>query len=164
MRGATLNLSEMILVTALLIALLAAGLFLAVRELVGFQPSPEWRDVNKLRDTLNTELPPPPHHAMAERSSVLRYCLGLRREFRSAWRLCRFLAPITGDPGYIGTLIVLKLRFYAVLSRASFCAVIGSSARCSLELDRLLELSSAMRASALAILMSSDLDHGFTPA
>ncbi len=154
----------MVVVTTFLCLLLACGLFLAARELAGFQPEPEWRNVTTLRERLACELEPAPAHHDSSRGRTIDYCLELRREFRSAWRLCRFLAPITGDPGYIGTLVAVKARFYLTLGRALLCAFGGLAPRCNCRLEELRQLSTTMRSSALAILMQSDFENGFSPA
>ena len=153
----------MLFVTAVLLFLLASGLFLAARELSGFEPEEDWQDVARLRERLSSQLPPAPHHLETKRTRTIAYCLTLKREFRSAWRLCRFLAPITGDPGYVWTLVAVKVRFHVILAGALVCATTGLGASCNRRMDELRELSAAMRAGALAILLQSDLEHGFNP-
>ena len=148
----------MFLTTALLIGLLVLGLFVAARELIGFQPEPEWKDAAKLREKLMGALPPAPHHSESGRMEIIRFCLQLRREFRSAWRLCRFLAPISGDPGYVGTLISLQVRFNGLLILSVFSATVGATQVCSDMTEQLRAIGATMRASALSILLNAELE------
>jgi hypothetical protein len=150
----------MLFVTAFLASFLALGLFLAVRELCGFKPEPEWADVAKLREHLMSEIPPAPHHRCSSRMEIMRFCLSLRREFRSAWRLCRFLAPVALDPGYVWTLIVIKFRFNGMVAAALFCTAVGAGSLRDDLTEQLRGLGAAMRASALMILMDTDLEGG----
>ena len=99
---------------------------LAVRELVGFKPQPEWQDVGKLRDRLLRPIPPTPHRCMAGRREMIQFCLDLRAEFRVAWRLCRFLAPISHDPAYAGRLLLTKVRFNGAFVLAVALAALGA--------------------------------------
>jgi hypothetical protein len=154
----------MIPITAALIFLLALGVFLAARALAGFEPEPEWRDVGKLRERLSSELPEAPAFRTAQRRSTVRFCLSLRREFVSALRLCRFLAPISGDAGYVGSLLMSNVKFHGLLGLALVCAAAGREAWCDRLMGRLRRLSGAMRRSALVILTSPDLEHGFMAA
>lgn len=154
----------MLFVTAALVVLLAVGIFLAGRELAGFEPEPAWKDVGRLRERLAEELPAVPLHRVAGRAATIEYCRGLLREFRFAWRLCRFLAPITSDAGYVGTLMMIKLRFHGLLALALAHAAVGRSATCDRVVRELRELSMLIRSSAVQILTESDLEHGFTPA
>jgi hypothetical protein len=147
----------MIFVTALLIGFLGLGLFLAFRELFAFQPQPDWKDANKLREKLMSAIPAAPHSRTAGRRETIRFCFGLRREFRSAWQLCRFLAPIAGDPGYVGTLVWLKVRFSAIFGLSVFFAAISADRVCDQLTEELRELGAAMRASALSILLSAEV-------
>jgi hypothetical protein len=148
----------MFLVTAVLIGFLSLGLFLAFRELVGFGPDPEWKNNSKLRDKLMSALPPAPHHETAGRRETIRFCLDLRHEFQFAWRLCRFLAPIAGDPGYAGTLVWLKIRFSGILALSIFFAAIRADRLCDQLTGELRELGAGMRASALSILLNAELE------
>lgn len=154
----------MLFITSTLIVLVAAGIFLAAGELSGFHPEPEWKDVGRLRDRLAEPLPVAPAHRNAARSETLGYCALLRREYQSAWRLCRFLAPIAGDPGYVGALLIGKIRFHAVLLLATLCAGAGFSTCRDKLLRELRRLSASVRFSALTILTQSDFEQGLTPA
>jgi hypothetical protein len=154
----------MALATTLLVGLLALGLFLAARELVGFQPEPEWKDVAKLRVRLVSPLPQAPSHRDASSAEVRAYCSVLRREFRSAWRLCRFLAPIAGDPGYVGKLVWLNLRFQGIYMAAVACSLVCGSARCDHFVKHLRDLSGHMKFLALSILSNAELEGSFTAA
>ena len=161
---ANLNLPEMIFVTAVLVVLLAAGLFLAVRELAGFKTEPEWQNVGRLRGRLEEPLPAAPEREAAGRLATVTYCRRLRNEFRSAWKLCRLLAPITVDAGYAGSLIVASVKFHALFALTLLLAAAGCSQCCERLMHRLREISSSIRNSALLILTQSDFEHGFTPA
>lgn len=154
----------MIIITALLVALLVAGLFLAARELIGFTTEPEWRNVGKLREQLAEELPVAPVHQKAGRRATLNYCLRLRKEFRSAWRLCRFLAPIAGDSKYVGSLVVANLEFHGVFVLTVVCAAVGASDYCDRLSRRLRRIGASIRSSALIVLTNSEFQHGLTPA
>ena len=154
----------MLFVTAVLVGLLLLGLLVAARELVGFKPEPEWKNLGKLRDRLNSPIAQAPHHRLAGRSEMVRFCLELHREYRTAWRLCRFLAPIGADPQYIGHLLVSKVRFNAILVLAVASAGVGAGRACGDLTEQLRDLGAAMRASALAILTNAEVEHGFSAA
>lgn len=148
----------------LLVALLGLGLFLAIRELVGFQPQPEWRDVSSLRERLLLPVPPAPHPRMAGRAELVRFCLELRREFRVAWRLCRLLAPISGDPGYVSRLMMTNVRFTGTLALTVVCAAVGAKQACEDMSQRLREIGAGMRSAALIILDDAEIENGFFAA
>jgi hypothetical protein len=154
----------MVLITALLVVLLVAGLFLAARELMGHKAEPEWGDIGKLRERLGEEFPAPPVRQRAGRCATLAYCRQLRKEFRLAWRLCRLLAPIAGDSGYVGRLVVVNLKFQGIFALAVVCSAVGASTLCDRLTQRLRGIGASIRGLALVILTSPELDHGFTPA
>jgi hypothetical protein len=137
--------------------LLVVALVLAVRELVGFKPQPEWQDVGKLRDRLLRPIPPTPHRCMAGRREMIQFCLDLRAEFRVAWRLCRFLAPISHDPAYAGRLLLTKVRFNGAFVLAVALAALGARQAFEGLSERLREIGGAMRCAALVILDDADL-------
>ena len=154
----------MLFLLLFLFALLAVGLFLAVRELIGFQPQPEWQDIASLRERLLQPIPPAPHRRMAGRGDTIRFCLNLRTEFRVAWRLCRFLAPISGDAGYLGRLLLTNLRFSGTFVLAVGFAAVGARSACEAMSERLREIGATMRAAAVVILNEADLNEGLSAA
>ena len=151
----------MIIITALLVGLLALALFVAARELVGFKPDPEWEDVARLRERFASPLPSPPHPHMAGRREQVYFCFDVRREFCSAWALCRFLAPVTGDAGYVGKLLATKLRFDVELLVAIGSAAIGARQINDQAMARMSEIGQCMRQAALAVLGDSEVERSF---
>jgi hypothetical protein len=146
------------LFVSILVGLLAAALVLAVRELVAFKSDADWQDIGALREKLMSGLPETPHRRIAGRSETIAFCFEMRKEFRASWRLCRFLAPISGDPEYLMNLLRIQVRFYSVLAMALAQATVGGAQACDQLTEQLRGLGSAMRASALAILMSSEVE------
>ncbi len=146
------------LFVSVLISLLAVALILAVRELVGFKSDADWQDIAGLREKLMSSLPPTPHRRLAGRSETIAFCFEMRKEFRASWRLCRFLAPISGDPEYLMNLMRIQVRFYSVLAMALAQATVGGAQACDQLTEQLRGLGSAMRASALAILMNAEVE------
>ncbi|MEZ5364967.1 MAG: hypothetical protein R2748_22200 [Bryobacterales bacterium] len=151
----------MIVVTALLVGLLALALFVAARELVGFHPDPEWQDVGKLRERFAAPMPKPPHRLVATRYERVQFCLDARKEFLSAWLLCRFLAPVTGDASYLGKLFATKLRFDATVLVAICSAAIGARELNERATMRMSQIGKGMRQAALAVLGDSEVDRCF---
>lgn len=147
----------MAVVVIFLVGLLGFGLYLAVRELSGSRPDPEWNDLAKLRIRLETDLPDAPGPWSSQPSQIRACCFSLHREFLMAWRLCRFLAPIAGDPGYASALVVMSLRFHRDLALALTCSVIGARTPCGRCVQRLRDLSASMRISPLGVPDHADL-------
>ena len=151
------------LVVALLIGLVVAGVTLAARELIGFRPDPTWMDMNALQERLGDEVRPAPAIGEANLDQMLSYCGWLRREFLSAWRLCRLLAPVSADSAYAVALLRRYVEFHVRLAAVALSTAIGATTWCANCIEHLRLLCAATRASAV-VLLQSDLEPRFTPA
>jgi hypothetical protein len=92
----------------------------------------------------------------ARRKSMFLYLGQVRRDFRTTWSICRFLAPFSDDPEF-GTLLARQLVvFYGLYLMVSLRCLLGACGYVQLDITSLIDVVTSMRQAALGAFESTE--------
>ena len=154
--------NAMLFVTASLLVLLLAAVVVAVETFKSAEPDPAWGDGTDLRERLTQPLPANPLRRgnNASRQEMLAHLRLLRGEYRMAWTLCRFLAPISREDGYAGKLTLELARFNLLYAGVWTATALGAAAKTAIWVDELGRMGESVRSASNAMLAGGELGFG----